>query len=426
VCGMKRPCVRGGISENDRRIFLCLALAMAIVSVGKGNASSVSTAAPAGPQMIRQKPERPVQKLSNQIPGIQPSPALYEAIVDRYVRRGLPGMAMLIKTPEEGTWVGSRGFARLEDRMPMRPTTVFHTLGLTSVFTATAIMMLRDEGLIDLDVPIDRYLPAEIVDKVANSHTATIRHLLAYTSGIPDHSVDTPPWNSPRLDLTWRDKLAEIFGKPAVFRPGEAFHFCNAEKKLLAVVIDGLTGSHVEFFRTRIVGPLGLQHTYYKSEPGLPHLPTMADSYFDRFGDGNIENIGPDMRLQVFKKGYGDSGLFSTVGDIARFLEALFNGELVTPESLREMTTVSYPDCHPNVGLGFKIYDQFVDARLYGPACWSGGWGYSAWFDFYVFPRAGVMIGWGANLAAANVDGAGVFDYFDIIEEAVATVFQGR
>jgi D-alanyl-D-alanine carboxypeptidase len=351
------------------------------------------------------------------------SQALYQAIVDKYVHKGLPGMVMTIKTPGEGTWEGAKGYARLEDRSPMRPDTVFNTLGLTALFTATAIMMLRDEGLVDLDVPIDRYLPPDIADKIANSHSATIRHLLAFTSGIPDHSADTPPWNDPRLDLTWRDKLAEIYGQPALSRPGEAFHFCNAEKKLLAVIIDRMTGSHVDFFRDRIVGPLGLDHTYYKNEPGLPDLPAMADSYFDRFGDGNIENIGPDMRLLVFKKGYGDNGLFSTVGDIARFLDALFNGELVTPDSLREMTTVSCPSCHPNVGLGFKIYD-FGEAKLSGPACWNGGWGYSAWFDFYVFPQAGVIIGWGANLAAANVDGAGVFDYLDIIQDAMNAVFR--
>jgi D-alanyl-D-alanine carboxypeptidase len=308
----------------------------------------------------------------------------------------------------------------------MRPDTVFHTLGLTNLFTATAIMMLRDEGRLDLDAPIDRYLPADIAAQVANSREATVRHLLAFTSGIPDHSTDTPPWNDPRLELGWFDKLSEIFGKPALFRPGADFRFCNAEKKLLALIIDGLTGSHVAFFRERIVDRLGLEHTSYKNEPGLPHLPDMADAYYDRYGDGNVENIGADMRLQVFKKGYGDTGLFSTVSDIARFLEALFGGELVTADSLREMTSVSCVPCHPNVGLGFKIYEQFVEPALYGPAFWNGGWGFSAWFDFYVFPRAGVIIGWGANLAAANVDGQGVFAYFDIIEDAVAAVFGGR
>jgi D-alanyl-D-alanine carboxypeptidase len=395
------------------------------VSLGLAIVATALLAGPAGPQKTPPQAEGPAQKIHHRTPSVNPSFASYQAIVDEYVRKGLPGLVMLVRTPDEGTWVGSKGYARLEDGTPMKPETVFHTLGLTSLFTATAIMMLRDEGLIDLDVPIDRYLPADLVDRIANTHTATVRHLLAYTSGIPDHSTDAPPWNDPRLDLTWCDKLAEIFGRPALFQPGQDFHYCQAEKKLLAVIIDGLTGSHIAFFRDRIVDPLGLENTYYKDEPGLPNLPAMADSYYDRFGDGSLENIGPDMRLQVFKKGYGDSGLFSTVGDIARFLEALFSGELVTPDSLQAMTTVAYPDCHPNVGLGFKIYDQFVDPDLYGPACWSGGWGYSAWFDFYVFPRSGVIIGWGANLAAANVDGAGVFDYFDIIKDAVAAAFQG-
>jgi D-alanyl-D-alanine carboxypeptidase len=350
--------------------------------------------------------------------------ALYREIVDSYVRKGLPGMVLLVKTPEEGAWVGSKGYARLEDRSPMHADTVFHTLGLTRLFLATSIMMLRDEGRIDLDAAIDRYLPAGVASRVANSRSATVRHLLAFVSGIPDHSVDVPPWNDPRLELDWYDKLSEVFDKPALFEPGREFHFCNTDGKLLAMIVDGLAGSHVEFFRERIVDPLGLEHTYYKNEPGLPHLPAMADVYFDRYGDGAVENIGPDMRLQVFRKGYGDSGLFSTVGDIARFLEALFGGELVTADSLRLMTAVAFPGCHPNVGLGFKVYEHFADRALYGPACWSGGWGHSAWFDVYAFPMAGVIIGWGANLSAANVDGAGVFEYFDIIEDVAAAVFR--
>lgn len=374
----------------------------------------------------RGTPLEPIQARPSKGKTAQLRQSLYQGVIDQYVRKGLPGMVMLIKTPERGTWVGAKGYARLEDRSPMRPETVFSTLGVTRLFTAAAVMILRDEGRIDLDATIDRYLPPDIADKVANSHSATVRHLLAFVSGIPNHSVDVPPWNTPRLNLTWRDKLAEIYGLPARFAPAQAFEFSNASDKLLAMIIDRVAGSHVGFFRERFVTPLGLSNTYYKSEPGLPHLPAMADSYYDRYGDGNIENIGADMRVQLFAKGYGDTGLFSTVTDIARFLEALFGGELVTAASLQEMMTVAFPRCHPNVGLGFKVYDQLVDARLRGPAYWAGGWGFSGWFDFYVFPQAGVIIGWGANLAAANVDGAGVFDYFDIIRDAAAAVFSGR
>lgn len=387
-------------------------------------AGSLLRPAPLSPQKTPPPADSPRQMSRDRsVAGHQPQ-ALYQGIVDAYVRKGLPGMVLLVKTPAEGTWTGTGGFARLEDRSPMRADTVFHALGLTRLFLATAVMMLRDEGRIDLDASIDRYLPAGVASRVANSRSATVRHLLAFVSGIPEHSVEVPPWNDPRLDLDWYDKLSEVFDEPSLFDPGSEFHFCNTDGKLLAMIVDGVTGSHVDFFRARIVDPLGLERTYYKSEPGLPHLPSMADAYFDRYGDGAVENIGPDMRLQVFRKGYGDAGLFSTVGDIARFLEALFGGELVTAGSLRLMTAVAFPGCHPNVGLGFKIYEHFADQALYGPACWNGGWGHSAWFDFYVFPRAGVIIGWGANLSAANVDGAGVFEYFDIIEDVAAAVFR--
>lgn len=404
------PAVR---SMSVRRAAPWLGCLILVIQAGLPSSAAIAAAPAPGLQQIQARI-------------IRPSQALYQSIVDRFVRKGLPGMVLSIDTPWEGTWTGTGGYARLEDRTPMRPDTVFHTLGLTRLFTAVSVLMLRDEGRIDLDAAIDRYLPADIAGRVANSHSATVRHLLAFVSGIPDHAVDVPPWNDPRFDLDWYDKLAEVFGRPALFAPGREFRYCNTDYKLLALVIDGVAGSHAEFFHERIIRPLGLAGTLYRTDPGLPHPPKASDTYFDRYGDGDLENIGADMRQQVVRKGYGDYGLFSTVPDTARFLKALFGGAMIAPATLEEMIAIAYPSCHPNVGLGFKVYDQFVDPKVYGPACWAGGWGVSAWFDAYVFPRTGVVIVWGANLSSSNVEDAGVFGYFDILEEAVAAVFPVR
>ena len=326
----------------------------------------------------------------------------YMSILGKYVRQGLPGATLLVRTREEGTWIGAAGYARIEDRTPMRPASVFFTLSSAKSYTAAAILMLRDQGLIDLGAKVDLYLPRDICDRIANGHTATVRHLLTHTAGIPEGG-DTfvEPWNDP-YGMTWRDFLEAAYDKPALFAPGAGREYTNVNYILLALIIDGRVGYHAQFFSTRIFQPLGLLHTYYKLEPGLPRPPNLVNVYFDRYGDGAVENATDILSVLCYNADIGSAGIFSDLSDCARFMEALAGGELVGRDSWAEMLKPSYPGFEW-YGLGIGIISwkdgRGIDRTFYEMA----GSGMEGLAQTRTCPEAGVTVSCATNIGTRNL-----------------------
>jgi len=327
----------------------------------------------------------------------------YQAILSKYVKQGLPGAALLVRTWEEGTWLGAAGYARLEDQTPMQPDNVFFTLSSAKSYTAAAILMLRDQTLVDLDAKMDAYLPWEITDRIANGHAVTVRHLLTHTAGIPDwyrHVIIVDPWNNP-YGTTWRDLLEALYDEPALFAPGAGREYTNINYLLLALIINNRIGDHARFFSTWIFQPLGLTHTFYKLEPGLPRPPKLVDVYFDRYGDGAIENVTDPLCALNFNANIGCSGILADMADNARFMEALAGGELFSPESWAEMIKPSYPGFEW-YGLGIGIIKskdgQGIDRTFYEMA----GSGMEGLSQTRTCPELGITISLATNIGTTN------------------------
>jgi len=174
----------------------------------------------------------------NRTRSTHPYASFYQPILEEFTRKGHPGVGALIRTQEEGTWNGVAGYAKIEDQ----------------TYTAAAILMLWEEGLIELDACIDTYLPSDISDRIPNGHTATIRQLLAHTSGIPDSDEERPfveIINDP-LSWKWEYDLEGIYDMPALFPAGTNLEYRSSNYILLAVILDRLTGSHEQFFSKQI------------------------------------------------------------------------------------------------------------------------------------------------------------------------------
>jgi D-alanyl-D-alanine carboxypeptidase len=327
----------------------------------------------------------------------------YQSILDKYVKQGLTGAVLLVRTREEGTWIGTAGYSRLEDHTPMQPDSVFFALSSTKSYTATAILMLRDRGLIDLDANIDLCLSRDITDRIANGHTATVRHLLTHTAGIPDwerHVNFIDPWNNP-CGVTWRDYLEVVYDKPALFAPGTGREYANVNYLLLALIIDSLVGDHAQFFSTNIFQPLGLHHTFYKLESELPWPPGLVNIYFDRFGDGVIENITDVISVAYFNVDRGYSGILADLTDMANFMEALAGDKLLSQEAWGEMTKPSYAGFEwYGLGIGiFQIIDKMgIDHSFYEMA----GSGLEGLTQTRTSPQAGVTVSLATNIATRN------------------------
>ena len=336
----------------------------------------------------------------------QPHPYqwLYQPILDKYVKRGLIGLGVLIRTPEEGTWSGTAGVARIEDKTPIRPETLFPSLSVVKTYTAAAIFLLEEDGQIDIQDKIDTYLPAEICDRIANGHTATIYDLLRHSSGIPDfdrHIQVIKPMNNP-YDWTWRDNLEQVYDKPARFYPGAQWEYTNINYLLLALIIDQITGSHVQFFSEHIFVPMGLTSTFYKNEPGLPHPPGMVNYYLDRYADGYLENVTEEVAALNFNADFGYSGIIATLTDNARFMEGFVNGEVVKKETfLRMAEPLAFPGQEWR-GLGFSHWSYIDQTGTAHQLYASAGSGTAGYIEIIYFPDSGVSICTATNTGTTN------------------------
>lgn len=403
--GFARRAGRPGLRIWLISLGLSLILAGRSAGGGGGSAAAVPSGDPALPGTQRAHHG----SLRN------PYAELYQEIIDRSVRAGLVGMAVYIMTPEEGVWLGTGGYSDLATGTKIGPESLFYSASHLKIFTATAVMMLWDAGLIDLDAAIDRYLPADISSRLANANTATVRNLLSHTSGIPNYRL-VSPWDNNPLASTWRDDIESILGEKADFGAGERYQYCNTNFVLLAVILDQITGDHADFLSRRIFQPLGMAHTYYRKEAGLPSPPFLVTPYMDRYGDGSLESVGADFPAIRQNHAYGAGGLLADIEDYARFVEALFRGELISPEALNLMSTPRGPGLPYGYGFGMIVKPvPGVDEARYGRNHGHGGRGYFGVMEMSHYPKAGVMIGFACNMGLLG--GTNVADVFDSLEE---------
>ncbi len=284
-----------------------------------------------------------------------PDGPVFQALLNRYVSEGLPGVVLFVRTPE-GQWNGAAGYARIESGDRMTPTHRHFAASVTKMYIAAAVLILAEDGLIDLDARIGAYLPAPVYEGVPNAATATVRQLLGHTSGIPDfndvlaYELDT--LNDPMGYYPPDRLLGYLEGESAFCAPGNCYFYSNTNYLLLALLMDHVTGSsHADVVSDRIILPLGLEATYYKNEPGYPTPPGLVNSYHDLEGDGRIMNVS-DMTIHFNGMFVGNTGLIASSADYAVFIEALLGGGLIGTEMLGEMLERTESETY-GLGLGF-------------------------------------------------------------------------
>jgi D-alanyl-D-alanine carboxypeptidase len=341
-----------------------------------------------------------------------PDSAAFQALLDGYARNGLPGAVLMVRTPR-GSWNGAAGFARIETGVRMRPMHRHYAGSLTKMFTATATLLLAEEGRIDLDAPIRELLPGRIYGRVPNGREVTVRQLLGHTSGIPDFDgsldYDLDSLNDPFGDYPPDRLLGYIEGQAAFSRPGEHYWYSNANYVLLALVLEEVTGlSHAVVLRDRVLRSLGLDATYYGPDPATTAIPGLVNSYEDVVGDGRVMNMS-DLAQHAARIAYGQSGLVATSADLVVFLEALLGGRVLGPEMLAEMQARTRCDCY-GLGLGF------LDTR-WGLAVGHGGSDVGSRAEARRFPDLDATL-----VLLVNGAGGALDDLFDRLWEAAMEV----
>lgn len=235
----------------------------------------------------------------------------------------IPGLALTIVQNGKRIKTASYGFANLELKVPVKPETVFEIGSVTKQFTAAAILLLAQDGKINIDEPIGHYLKP-IPDSWRD---ITVRHLMTHTSGIKSYTgVDGFEL---RRHLTQTQFIAAIGAQPLEFVPGHAWKYCNTGFNLLGFIIENVSGKgYWDFLSERILVPLGMTATTNR----LPALiiPNRASGYEQT----NHVLINRDYDLtDVFSAG----ALVSTVGDLAKWNAALDREDLLSAKSKQAM-----------------------------------------------------------------------------------------
>jgi CubicO group peptidase (beta-lactamase class C family) len=234
-----------------------------------------------------------------------------DALLKENEKPGHPGCAVGVYQNGETLYEGAYGLANVEHGVPIDPQrTVFNIASVSKQFTAASILLLVQDGKLKLDDDIRKYLP-EIPDY---GHTITIEHLLHHTSGLRDY---TELWWFSGNDR-WgyaddRDALKAISNQQGLdFTPGSKHAYSNTGYLLMSLIVQKVSGKTLaEFAKERIFSPLGMKTTYFKETLGrvTPHI---ASGYA----------LGSDNVFQTRSSGwtpYGDTGLHTTVGDLAKW-----------------------------------------------------------------------------------------------------------
>jgi len=307
------------------------------------------------------------------------------------VDSAFPGAVIVIGGANQNIVVSAVGHYGVDDARPVTAATVYDLASLTKVIgLTTAVMILVDSGKIDLEAPVQRYVPAF---QGAGKERVTIRHLLTHSSGMP-------AWRPLYAETATREQaLALVDTTPLLRQPGDTFVYSDLGAIVLTQAVEAITGQRVnDFLQARVFGPLEMESTrFLPPEDWRDHIaPTENDTTFRHRwlrGEVHDENAG---RLGGVS---GHAGLFSSGPDLARFAAWLLelrrgalgagwqpgvNAPAISAKTVRTFTTRQNIPAGSSRALGWDTPSENSSAGTkMGPNAFghTGFTGTSIWFD---------------------------------------------
>jgi D-alanyl-D-alanine carboxypeptidase len=267
--------------------------------------------------------------------------------------RGIPGVAVGIVSDQDLVWSKGFGFANIQAKQPMTAATKFRIASNSKLFTAIAIMQLREEGKLRLDDPVVKYLPWFKAKPAGDDDgPITIEQLLSHSSGLQREAGDH--WVS--FDFPTAEQLQRLYAdRQAAFPPSVRWKYSNLAYAVAGLIVEKVSGEKwADYVDENIFKPLGMAGTSVdKNVPGL------AVPYGRRMPDGSREVLPfVDARGMA-----AATGVTSDVEDLAKFLSAQFRrgprggAQIVSSGSWREMLRVRSVEENwtSGTGLGFDV-----------------------------------------------------------------------
>lgn len=274
--------------------------------------------------------------------------AAINAIGERSVAgRAAPGVTIAVVSGGSVVYAKGFGYMNVEDAVPARGDTSYPIGSNTKQFTATAILMLQDEGKLNVDDRLSKYLPG-----IPHANEVTLRNLLTHSGGYAEYTEIGTFDELGNRPTTPAETVNTVDHRPLAFTPGTKREYSNTGYNLLSLVIEHVSGmSYADFLEQRIFKPLGMTSTYVRGwDDTRPNVATEYESYA----------LGPWEHATHLDYTWfsGAGAIISNPADLAKWNAALSGGKLLSKRSLTEMMTphsIGKNDPFPSYGFGISV-----------------------------------------------------------------------
>ncbi len=290
-------------------------------------------------------------------PGVAAAIQVLDAWIEALVAsRDEPGLSIGIVHDQDLIWAKGYGFANRETRERTTPATLYRIASVSKLFTATAIMQLRDAGSLQLDDPVSKHLAWFRLNNVQpDAPVITIRHLLTHTSGMP-RELPLPYWND--LKFPTREQMMTLLPtQDTIFPPEVEYKYSNLAMAIAGEVVAAVSGeAYPRYIEKHVLAPLGMRATRVEPPPSLHGL---AVGYRKRVS-GEPREVEDFIDARALTPA---ANLASNVEDLAKFVSLQFRdgpaggAQVLKGSTLREMHRVQWlrPDWQSGQALGFWI-----------------------------------------------------------------------
>ncbi|WP_416981301.1 serine hydrolase domain-containing protein [Streptomyces sp. T028] len=287
------------------------------------------------------------------------------AALNAAMAEGAPG-AMARFTGPEGVQARTVGVRDRDSGAAMDIRARFRIGSVSKTFSSVVLLQLVQEGRLELDAPVNRYLPGLLPDD-----RITVRHLLTHRSGLADYTDamfehTVPGFEAVRNRVFSHQELVDLsLSEPRTTEPGVSYKYSNTNFVVLGMLIEKTTGKPVaQEYQRRIIGPLGLRDTsYVHPDVRIAGLRVRGYLHPDEAGAPLV-----DSTEQTVSWAQSAGAVISSPADLNTFVTALMRGRLLSPRMLEAMTTVTPTDTTNTrfYGLGLRRYDLSCGTRVYG------------------------------------------------------------
>jgi len=275
------------------------------------------------------------------------APAVDQArvlILDRMEEQGIPGLSVAVGVGGEIVWTEGFGWADLENRVPVWPATKFRTASISKSLTAGAVGKLMEEGRLDLDAPVQMYVPSfpekrwPVTTRLLGGHLGGIRHYRGREFASNTHYDDVAA-------------ALEIFADdPLIHEPGTAYEYSTYGWNLISVVVQAAAEEpFLDYMRRVVFNPAGMHETVAEHVDSLIYHRSRA---YLRSDDGRIINAPFVDNSNKWSGG----GFLSTASDLVRYGFAYLGGDLLRPETIDVLWTSQHTldGERTNYGIGWR------------------------------------------------------------------------